>query len=420
MQIISKLRREIYLVLRASEKYTKTDMVYLAKGGFWLTLMQVISYIFSFFIIIAFANLLPKEIYGNYQYILSLVGTLSALSLNGMGMALLITTVRGFEGVLRSAFIISLKYNVVLFIISFIISFYYYTNNNYMTSISLIVVGILSPLLNSAKLYDYYLTGKKYFRKSAIYSILNIIISSILILLTLFLTNNLLIIIIVYFLSNTLMAMIFYLLTLRLHNEYNKIDPITINYAKHLSIINVISIISTYLDKLVIFYFLGPANLAIYYFSIAVPDKIRELILNIRILAIPKFAQRSIKDLKRQMFIKMLKLGSIILIIIVVYIITAPLIYKLFFNEYIDSLFYSQIFALSLIFSVGIIPNAIIHSRTLHKELYLYNISILIFNILILIPLIYFYGIIGAIISRILYKIMILLISIILVIRLKQ
>ena len=36
--MINKIKNRIYNILRQSEKYTQTDMVYLAKGGFWLTL----------------------------------------------------------------------------------------------------------------------------------------------------------------------------------------------------------------------------------------------------------------------------------------------------------------------------------------------------------------------------------------------
>jgi len=64
---IKKLKDKIYRLLRRSEKYFKTDMVYLAHGGFWLTLGQIISSAASFLLAIAFANLLPKETYGTYK-----------------------------------------------------------------------------------------------------------------------------------------------------------------------------------------------------------------------------------------------------------------------------------------------------------------------------------------------------------------
>ncbi len=64
------LRAKICNFLRWSEKYIKTDMIYLVKGGFWLTLGQIISSVSSLLLVIAFANLLPKETYGIYKYFL--------------------------------------------------------------------------------------------------------------------------------------------------------------------------------------------------------------------------------------------------------------------------------------------------------------------------------------------------------------
>jgi hypothetical protein len=40
---MNQLKYKAYTFLRWSERHTKTDMIYLTKGGFWLTLAQVIS-----------------------------------------------------------------------------------------------------------------------------------------------------------------------------------------------------------------------------------------------------------------------------------------------------------------------------------------------------------------------------------------
>ena len=57
--MIQKIRNKAYNVLRWSEKYTKTDMLYLAKGGSWFTVGQVVSSSSVLLLAIAFANLLP-------------------------------------------------------------------------------------------------------------------------------------------------------------------------------------------------------------------------------------------------------------------------------------------------------------------------------------------------------------------------
>ena len=43
MRIVEKTKKIAYRLLKKSEKYFKTDMIYLAKGGFWLILGDIIS-----------------------------------------------------------------------------------------------------------------------------------------------------------------------------------------------------------------------------------------------------------------------------------------------------------------------------------------------------------------------------------------
>lgn len=82
---MERLKHHTHRALRHSEKYFKTDMVYLAKGGFWLTTGQGVASLASLVLAIAFANLLPKEAYGNYKYILAVVGVLTLFGLTGIG-----------------------------------------------------------------------------------------------------------------------------------------------------------------------------------------------------------------------------------------------------------------------------------------------------------------------------------------------
>ena len=92
------IKQKLYNTLRRSEHWTHTDMVYIAKGGAWLTAARIVASISSFLMVIAFANLLTKEAYGLYQYVLSIVGILSISTLGGINTALTQAMARGYEG----------------------------------------------------------------------------------------------------------------------------------------------------------------------------------------------------------------------------------------------------------------------------------------------------------------------------------
>ena len=85
---MQKLRQKTYNLLRWSEKYTKTDMVYLTKGGFWLTFAYIIFLSSGFILTIAFANLLPKDVFGTYKFVISISGVLLVTSLTGINSTL--------------------------------------------------------------------------------------------------------------------------------------------------------------------------------------------------------------------------------------------------------------------------------------------------------------------------------------------
>src|SRR5688572_902048 len=117
-------------VLRWSEKYLKTDMVYLAKGGFWLTLGQAVSSAAGVLLIIGFANLLPKEAYGTYKYVLSIAGVLAAFSLTGMSVAVTQAVARGMDGMLRVAAKIQLRWGLLVTLAASAFGIYYLANGN--------------------------------------------------------------------------------------------------------------------------------------------------------------------------------------------------------------------------------------------------------------------------------------------------
>ena len=110
---MDSIKTKLLSILKKSEKYTKTDMTYMAKGGFWLTFAQVISSISSLLLTLAFASMVTKEVYGTYKYIFSLFALLSIPTLSGMGTAITQSVARGFEGSVIPAFKEKIKWGAL-------------------------------------------------------------------------------------------------------------------------------------------------------------------------------------------------------------------------------------------------------------------------------------------------------------------
>ena len=136
---------------------------------------------------------------------------------------------------------------------------------------------------------------------------------------------------------------------------------------------------------------------------------------NIYTLALPKFAQSNYKENRRSILIKMLKLSLVVLPIIIIYILVAPYIFTWFFPQYLDSIFYSQIFSISLLTLPNVFPVAFLQSQKAQKKLYQYSIVSPIIQIITLFILIYFFDLMGIVMARILNRFINLFFSITLI-----
>src|SRR3990167_6226029 len=96
---MQRLKNKARIILGKSETLLKLDMRYLVKGGFWTTASFAVGVVSSIITMVAFGNLLPRETFGTYNYLLSLGASLSFLTLSGTGVAVMRAVARGYSNV---------------------------------------------------------------------------------------------------------------------------------------------------------------------------------------------------------------------------------------------------------------------------------------------------------------------------------
>lgn len=417
--MMKNLRSLAYSLLRQTERYTKTDMVYLTKGSILLTVGQVATSIFSFVLAIAFANFLSKESFGVYKYILSIGGIVSAFSLTGLKTSVINAVATGQNGVLKPSFFINLKWSYGVWLVSLAGAIYYFINNNYQLAIAFIVIGIATPLINGGNLYGAYLNGKKDFRTATLYNILSNLLPSALLLVSVYFIEDPLLLVAIFFLGNAVASLFFFSRVSKreppVSTDINEIAK----YGAHLSLMNLLSTLAGQLDKVLVFHYLGAAQLAIYTFATAVPKQLRGLISVASPLAAPKLANRSIDELKKSIPQKFLASLLIVGPIVVAYIIAAPYLFKLFFPQYLNSVPYSQAFALFLLI-LGNMSDAALTAKGAVTEKYVLNIGSGLLNILLMFIGIKWYGLWGLIIAVVVGKYLVSAASFVLLKRAKE
>jgi len=307
-------------IINKSEKILKTDVRYLLKGGIWLGVSQFFVSISSLILSIAFANLLPKETYGVYKFILSVSAIIAIPTLSGIDVAVTQAVARKFEGSLKSGFVEKMRWGILASVAGFSVAVYYYINGNMLISYAFVAVALFIPFMNGYDIYNSLISGRKLFGLYTLFSALTQIITVGSLVVALFFTDNLLILILVFFASNTLANYLFFVVSMRTLKPNNEEDPSTIGFGKHLSLADVINTIAAQIDKVLLFHYFGPTDLAIYTFAIAPTEQIKGLLKNIHSLAMPKFAVRSKEEINTSLGRKMAFFGLFILSIMIIYV----------------------------------------------------------------------------------------------------
>lgn len=395
---MDRLRARLYTLLRRSELYLKTDMVYLARGGFWLTLGQVFVAAASFFSAIVFAHLIPKETYGTYRYILSAIGIFGVFTLIGAPTAVARSTAQGFEGTLPHLFMKRMRWGVLMLLVAGGVSAYYYLHGNTVLAAGFLIAAPFYLLIGSGQLYSSFLTGKKDFKRKSIYDSSVSIIPILATAGTALIAPNPIALIATYFGSTAAVSFYLYLKVRRTYRtDTGTIDPSATRYAVHVTFMGAIGQVAGNLDSLLVWNHLGAAPLAIYAFSSAIPTQMRVALGNLSQLTFPKFAHQSREEIRKNLPVKMMRVFLVVLAIVVIYIIAAPFIFSLFFPKYIEAVLYSQMYALSLLFLPKDLINNAMGALADTRRLYIFNIVSPILRISFLFAFVPLWGIVGAI-----------------------
>ena len=404
---MSGLKMRLHRLLRWSERYTKTDMVYLAKGGSWMTFGQIINMGIGFAVSIAFANLFPKESFGTYKFILSAVAMIGIFSFIDIGTAINQAVARGFGNSLHQGFKANLKWSIGVPIAGIVVSGYYFLNDNLLLSFAFLLAGILTPLTASAGLYGSYLLGKKDFRRSTLYSMVRNIAPAAALIATLFLTQSLFAIIVVYFLSASLVSFVLYRMTEHAYRKENQNeDPGLVSYAGHLGVMGIIGQVADNIDKILVFHYLGAAPLAIYAFAIAPVEQLQggKKILNA--LSLSKLSARSFDELQKSVPRRVGLLALYALVLVAIYVPLIPYFYNFFYPQYHDSIFYSQLYSLTLFGVIGSVLDSHLVAHKKKRELYVSRTVIPTAKILLVVLLIPTFGLVGLVAAQILTRIL--------------
>ena len=402
-------------VLRPLERYSKTDMSYLTKGGFWLTVDEASGAIAGLLLSVAFAHFLPKEVYGTYRYLIALFWIFTAFTMTGLPSAVSRAVAQGREGAFRSSFGFSVRWALPLSVVALGTSAYYFLQGNSDIGFGLLIIAGLGPLMQAAYLWSAFFAGKKKFKSLAMYGAVFAFVPALTLLATMYSVHNPLVLLFSYLASTVLVGLLISFSIFR-HERPNTVpDPECRNLGWHFSAMNLLGTIAQQIDKIVVFHYLGAVQLAVYALATALPEQVKNVFGSVSTLALPKFIARPYAEIQKTFWYRLWGFTGLLTVVAIAYALLAPFAFALFFPAYGEAVLYSQVFALSLIPIGNTISITLLQAHKAKRELYIFNVLSPVFQIGSLIVLTSMYGLMGAVVARIVARVLSFALSAILV-----
>lgn len=400
------LQERIIRLLRWSEKYTKTDMVYLASGGFWSVGGQAVAALISLGLAIVIARYVPKDAYGSYKYILAVVSLLTTLSLSGIAAAVFQSIAHGYRSALVDGFRANLRWSGLVFLGAFAGGAYYLIQGNMTFGLGILLGGCITPFLSGFNLYSSIFSGEKDFKGLAWYGdFVTNIVPAIALALVAYFAPQPLYLLLAYFIGNTAAAAYAYWRGMqRYPDTEKKHDPGMLTYGKHLSAMNILTGIAGNIDQILLFHFVGPVQLAIYNFATAIPDQTKGPLKAFDSMVQARFAHRTNTEVEGGMQHKILALLATLTLGTLLYIACAPLIFEIFFSNYIDAVWYSQLYGISMLtYALGPATSFLSVKKKVAEQ-YVGNVIGAVFQIVAMATGILLAGLAGLIVARVITR----------------
>jgi O-antigen/teichoic acid export membrane protein len=353
--MIISLRERLVRILRWSEQYTKTDMVYFASGNFWILAGRAITAVTSIGLTIIFANVLSQHDFGTYKYVLATAGIIGAISLNALPGAQLRAIGKGLSEVIPRTVYLGMLWSLPGSLVALSIAAYYFFMGNPLLGTALLVVALTHPIFAASGITKILFSATGDFKTAMQFNVVRTIVPAILLASTVLLTGKILLVILVYFVSNAVVNAISYHLSLKKlgilgKNPSSESIKDTMHYGKHLSFLGALQIIFGQLDTFLLWHFAGPVVVATYAIALGPAKEFRSMSEQISTLFFPKLSRKSEETAAHSARLRSRQLFFIYLGVASLYAIAAPYVFAILFPAYLAAVLPSQILAFALVF----------------------------------------------------------------------
>lgn len=327
-------------LLRWSERYTKTDMVYFAGNGTRVLFGQLTVGLTAFITTVVLAHILNQETFGQYRFITAVIPIIGLLALSSLGGALARTVTRSHAVLWGQLLRVKLLFGLGAAASATLIAGWYWTQGNLLLAQLYGIVAFAIPSYDLFLLYNDYLQGAKQFKYASLYVGITRIVQATLVIGVALITHNILLILIAFFLGLLMPQYIFYRRTRKrhMHSAQHPPEAGLTTYALHLSLLQAVVVLTASIDKIATWHYLGAQQFAIYSVALALPLNILLLFNFIPQIYFPHISTMTLDVPTRKRVLGHITLMLMLLTLVgTLYALVAPILLPLLFRQYVAS-----------------------------------------------------------------------------------
>ncbi len=353
-----------------------------------------------------FVRAVDQESFGEYNLIITLISVLSIFSLPGLGNALMQSVARGYKGTYRFSIKYTLGGSLIITYIMLVMAAWYWNNNNDL-ALGLIIGALTVPGMQGLNYWKNLYKGIEDFKTISRQGvILSFLRSTLMIVAVLTVPDNYLLPLLIFIGLAAIQNVYFTLSALKKIAPDEPVEQESFRYGIKTTTYSIFNTIANHIDKILVFYFLSPAALAVLVVADKLPEMIKALIQDLGTVLAPRFAKHKEYDRRTDKLVNLFSLAVGTCLVAFAFI-AMPLFITLIFGEgYNESIPYAQ----ALLCSVAIGNAAQMRARYISskldaksfKEITVIMSVTRIMSSLVLVPLL---GLWGAIISTFIYRI---------------
>ncbi|MDP2620662.1 MAG: oligosaccharide flippase family protein [Hyphomicrobiales bacterium] len=375
------------------------------KGG-WVLCLTALRQALSLVLIMVLVRVLSKGEFGQYQFVVAVIGASGIFTLPGMRNAVTQSVGRGFDGTYRKSIRVVLLSSLLGSAGLASLGVQQWLSGRELLPPAFLIAAALFPFAQGLTHWTSYQAGKEQFRLNAIYQGMGFSASylgaSAAVLL---IDPNFILVVLI---TNAVLAMQNGWLSMSILRRLPLESPVekgAIPYGVKTSFSLAVNTIGNHFDKLLLFYLLSPEALAVYAIAERIPELIKNYLQSARTVLVPRFSRKSgfTSDMNRK--INRLSLGASFGIVLLAIGVVPWLIPLAFTAEYGNAVLYCQLFLGTLVIGqAATMKYTYIISRLDARSVRDVTIGTNIIRILASAILVPIFGIMGAIAATFLYR----------------